>query len=267
MPELPEVNTLCLALNHQLKGDAIIAWQRFSPKLRKPLPDSSAARSLFKLPIVRVFRQAKSIFFDLATDRFLHIHLGMTGFFTLECETLGAEMHKHLQLQLKSGRCLSYHDSRRFGVIEIVESLPKKVPEPFSGDLTVEWLKKSCESTDRPVKCLIMDQKVIAGLGNIYANEALFRAGIRPDRPANSLASAQVKKLTHEIITVVENAVNAGIASLQPDFGVDSETTHFDIETLVYGLHGQNCPVCRRYQLQKMTLSGRSSFFCPGCQK
>ncbi|MFZ5952052.1 MAG: Fpg/Nei family DNA glycosylase, partial [Candidatus Rifleibacteriota bacterium] len=189
------------------------------------------------------------------------------GFFVLESETRGAEMHKHLQLQFKSGRCLSYHDPRRFGVIEIIEKLPKRVPEPFSGDLTVEWLKQCSESTDRPVKCLIMDQDVIAGLGNIYANEALFRAGIRPDRPADSLSSGQLKKLTHEIIAVVENAVNAGIASLQPYFSVGPDTTHFDIETLVYGLNGQNCPVCRRYQLQKMTLSGRSSFFCPGCQK
>ena len=267
MPELPEVNTLATALAIQLHNDSISSWHRLSPKLRKPIPDSAEAASVTGRRIKDVRRIAKAIFIDFGGRHFLKIHLGMTGYFCLTQKQPAVIKHAHLQLQLASGRTLTFCDPRRFGSLEITSLPTDRVVEPFSGELTPAYLKAVCTNRECCIKALIMDQQVIAGLGNIYAAESLFKAGIRPDRPAGSLKPGELKKLCAACIEVIEAAVKAGIKSLDEHPRIDDQTTHFDIETLVYDQQNELCPKCRKSRIEMVRISGRSSCFCPNCQK
>lgn len=267
MPELPEVNTVTLALKHHLQGDKICEWQRLSPKLRRPLPDAHEVAGLLQQKIVKVFRQAKSIFFAFGNGQYLHFHLGMTGFFSLSEKNMAPVKHEHLRVFLESGRCLSFHDARRFGVVELLSALPKPVPEPLKNDLTLDCLKKILRKGKRPIKTTIMDQSLIAGVGNIYASEALFAARILPDRPSSSLTANEVKRLHQALLKVIGRSIESGLQSLLPNFTLDRHTAHFDIETLVYGQAGTTCPQCGKAIIENLCLAGRSSFFCPNCQK
>lgn len=266
MPELPEVNTLALALDHHLVGDVFIEWQRFSPKLRRGIPDCDVAALILKRPVKSVKRVAKSIYFDFGISELLHVHLGMTGAFVLQSATAPRQKHEHLRIRLKSGKVLSFVDSRRFGVVEIVPFPGIQVCEPFSGSLTVGYLRQKCFGSKQSIKSLIMDQSIIAGIGNIYASEALLEAGILPFREAGSLSAAEQKKLASAIIRVIKKAVKAGFDSLQPGFKVDFQTTHFDIEVNAYGREAELCGKCGRGLIMNARIAGRSSFYCPVCQ-
>jgi formamidopyrimidine-DNA glycosylase len=267
MPELPEVNTLAVALARQLRGDGISGWLRLSPRLRNPIPDQAEAAAIVGHKINDVRRLAKAIFIDFGGKRFLKIHLGMTGYFCLTQTPPQELKHAHLQLQLASGRTLTFCDPRRFGLVEITDLPAAKVVEPFVGELTPAYLKTACAKRACCIKALIMDQQVIAGLGNIYAAEALFKAGIRPDRPAGSLKPGELKKLCAACISVIGAAVQAGINSLGECPGIDDQTTHFDIKTLVYDRQHEVCPKCGKSSIEMVRISGRSSCFCPTCQK
>jgi formamidopyrimidine-DNA glycosylase len=267
MPELPEVNTVVLALDHHFRGDAIVQWRKLSPKLRRPVPDADLLQAFFGAKIEQVFRQAKSIYFSFAVPGFLHFHLGMTGFFTLDEKAEMHEKHCHLQIVMKSQRVLNFHDPRRFGVVELLEELPEKVPEPFLKQLSLPFLRRVVSHSSRPIKLLIMDQAIIAGVGNIYASEALFAAGIRPDRPADSLALSDITNLRRALCGVIKKSIESGQQSLRPNYPINAETAHFDIETRVYGRDGQLCPKCGKHTIEKIILGGRSSFFCGICQR
>ena len=265
MPELPEVNTLAAALTRRLCGDSIIAWQRLSPKLRRPIPDSTEAEELTGRKIVEIRRIAKNIFFDFAGNRLLKVHLGMTGYFCLTPEPVELK-HAHLRLQLASGWFLTYCDPRRFGSIEITGWPDKTVTKPFYGELTPAYLATACKDRAGSIKALIMDQQIVAGLGNIYASEALFKAGIKPDRVAGSLKPAELKKLAVACIAVIDAAIRAGIASLGDRPEINRDTTHFAIETCVYDQQNQICQKCHKGRIAMVRISGRSSCFCPICQ-
>lgn len=267
MPELPEVNTLAVALNKQLLGDSIKNWQRLSPRLRCPIPGAEDAASLIGKPVKAVKRIAKSLYFDFGCKLLLHVHLGMTGSFNLTEEESSELRHEHLRIKLASGRVLSYFDPRRFGVIELC-SLPEVlVVEPFVGNLTDKYLASLCRRSERSIKSLIMDQQILAGLGNIYATEALFVAGILPFRAASSLAGLELLRLTRAIIEVTDAAVKSGLHSLEPDYLVNADTTHFPIITNVYGQQTKLCPKCHSGIIKRQIIAGRSSCYCPLCQK
>jgi len=267
MPELPEVNTLAVALARQLRNDSISAWSRLSPRLRQPIPDAAEAAPVTGRRIRDVRRVAKAIYIDFGGKQFLKIHLGMTGYFCLSQKPQKPVKHAHLQLQLASGRTLTFCDPRRFGSIEITSLPAERIVEPFSGELTLVYLKAACADRECNIKALIMDQQVIAGLGNIYAAESLFKAGIRPDRPAGSLKPAEIRKLCDACISVIGVAVQAGIDSLGDRPEIDNQTTHFDIETLVYDRQNELCHRCGKSSIEMVRISGRSSCFCPACQK
>ncbi|MBU1107298.1 MAG: bifunctional DNA-formamidopyrimidine glycosylase/DNA-(apurinic or apyrimidinic site) lyase [Candidatus Riflebacteria bacterium] len=267
MPELPEVNTLVTALSRRLRGDSIIAWQRRSPKLRGPIPDSTEAGVLTDRKIVDIRRIAKSIYFDFGCSQLLKVHLGMTGYFLLTSESCPEAKHAHLMLRLASGQMLTFCDSRRFGSIEITSWPDKVVVEPFKSKLTATYLATACNSRQCSIKALIMDQHIIAGLGNIYASEALFKAGIRPDRSAGSLKPTEIKKLCSACIAVIDAAIKAGNASFGDKPEIDRGTTHFAIETCVYDQQNQICQKCQKSKIAMVRISGRSSCFCPTCQK
>lgn len=249
MPELPEVNTLAVALNKRLVGDAIKKWQRYSTKLRVVIPEDSAVEELRGREIAAIRRVAKSIYFDVGTDRCVHVHLGMTGYFVLSQNPCARLAHEHLRIELISGRLLHYCDPRRFGVIELARFPENAVVEPFAGSLNWQYLTGKCQRSRRTVKTLIMDQSVIAGLGNIYAAEALLDSGILPLREACSLTTSEVKGLCKSIIKVIDFAVRAGLKSLEPEFRIDADTTHFPIVTNVYGKEGEICVKCKKTQI------------------
>lgn len=269
MPELPEVNTLSAALNHHLCGDSFAAWQSHSTHLRKPIPDFKAAKTILNKPVQRVFRQAKSIFFDFGSKLFLHVHLGMTGYFELfgNKNASALNKHEHLRLELSSGRVLSYFDPRKFGLIELLTVLPLSAPEPFNASFALDYLQLVCSKSRRQIKTLIMDQKVVSGIGNIYANEALHLARIAPERISSQISNEELKRLRESIILVIGKAVASGLRSLEPEYRVNSTTTHFPIETNVYGRLGEYCATCKKTQILRVIVGGRSSFFCPICQK
>lgn len=268
MPELPEVNTVAAALRHFFAGEKLADWQRLTPRLRRPIPDAEQAKALSGAELMRVLRIAKSIYLDFGAEQCLHIHLGMTGFFSMPKTIVKPEKHEHLRLKFASGKILAFSDSRRFGVVELVPLPQKRVPEPLDCDLDAKYLAAACKSSGRSIKSLIMDQQIVAGVGNIYASEALFAAGIRPDLTAGSLTGREIKALATSLISVIEAAVASGLDyQQQHGWFLNSETTHFPIETKVYGRTGQLCEKCGRCQIEAIKIAGRSSFFCPVCQK
>ena len=267
MPELPEVNTVASALQHFFAGEKLSGWQRLTPRLRRPIPDREQAKALLGAELRRIIRIAKSIYFDFGSEQALHIHLGMTGFFSMPAKSEGPEKHEHLRLEFASGKILAFADPRRFGVIELVPLPQKKVPEPLAGDLDAKCIASACKGSGRSIKSLIMDQQIIAGAGNIYASEALFGAGIRPDRIAGSLTGREIKALTMSLIKVIQTAIASGLDYQQKHgWFLNAETTHFPIETKVYGCAGHSCEKCGRCQIETVRIAGRSSFFCPVCQ-
>lgn len=266
MPELPEVNTLSVALDRQLKGDSLKAWHKFSPKLRLPIPDGKAVVKLMGRTISAVKRVAKSMYFSFGLEEHLHVHLGMTGGFVLDERNGERLAHEHIRMELASGRFLHYCDSRRFGVVELAKMPDQPVCEPFAGSLTWQCLAEICQRSNRSIKALIMDQSLIAGLGNIYASEALLESGILPFREAASLSDAEIKKLCNACIRVIDRAVKSGLKSLKPDYRIDGNTTHFAIVTHVYGREGQACGLCGIGQIMRVVIAGRSSCYCPACQ-
>ncbi|GAB4281207.1 MAG: bifunctional DNA-formamidopyrimidine glycosylase/DNA-(apurinic or apyrimidinic site) lyase [Candidatus Rifleibacteriota bacterium] len=266
MPELPEVNTLVAALRHHLRGDSIVRWQKLSLKLRKTIPDEDDADQILKKPIREILRLGKSVFFKFSARQYLHVHLGMTGYFRLAAKLEPPGKHEHLRLTLSSGRILCYCDPRKFGVIELMERLPETGLEPFSGSLTTGAFLEICKNRKAAIKSVIMNQRLIAGLGNIYANEALFGAGINPCKPACELSLEEAKKLVQAIVEVTVESVNSGLASLPPAFVIDEHTTHFPVSTRVYGQEGSICKKCGSHRIVKTMVAGRSSFFCPACQ-
>lgn len=267
MPELPEVNTLVAALNRQLTGDSFKCWHRLAPRLRVPIPGPEDIAPLIGRPICAVRRVAKSIFFDFGQMLCLHVHLGMTGFFRLAQNADSRLKHEHLRIELTGGRILSFYDPRRFGIIDLRVLPENPVVEPLDEAMTAEFLFAAASGRRVPIKGLLMDQKIIAGLGNIYAGEALFEAGILPFRSSNSLSFEDVRCLVDAIRRTVEAAVNAGLTSLSPAFRVNAATTHFPVTMKVYGETGQPCPRCRKTVIRREVICGRSSFYCPECQR
>lgn len=268
MPELPEVYIVSFVLETLFKGDTLSGWQRFSPRLRCQIPSEKDARFLLGAELLRVRRVAKAMYLDFGFDLALHVHLGMTGHFVLASASAEKSRHEHLRLEFESGRALCYCDPRRFGVVNLREIPEKNVPEPFVGELNVEYLAGACRGSQRSIKSLIMDQHIIAGPGNIYACEALLLAGIRPDRPANSLDESELRALSQSLIQVIGAAVESGL-NYQRQNGpfLNSETTHFPVVMNVYGRAGKICLSCGTTTVKNIKIAGRSSFFCPSCQK
>ncbi|MDD3148227.1 MAG: hypothetical protein PHD82_13075 [Candidatus Riflebacteria bacterium] len=269
MPELPEVFTVATAMNKLLVGDTMVSWLRLSQKLRCPVPSARQVFGLLNRPLLAVRRIAKSLYLDFGNERCLHAHLGMTGCFYLREKTDNRHLkHEHLRIELASGRILSFCDPRRFGVIELRALPGEHVVEPFAGELLPDYLASACSMSRRSIKSLIMDQKVIAGLGNIYATEGLLLAGVMPDRPAGSLDQSEIRAVIAGVLAVIHAAIASGEQSQRlAGYVLNSETTHFPIVTHVYGRAGESCGRCGKGTVACIRIAGRSSFYCPVCQK
>jgi formamidopyrimidine-DNA glycosylase len=274
MPELPEVETVCNALEKALLGNAFIDIRTYTPMLRYPL-DLQGNTLLLNHEIISVRRRGRYVIIELNNLHVLILHLGMTGKLrvTNDCENRGK--HEHVLFLLNNGKVLRYDDVRRFGFIKVATldktlQLPTELshlgPEPLSSVFNADYLYDLTRKRKCPVKNLIMDNHLVVGVGNIYANEALFLSQIHPEMHACSLSKKQCQKLVNAIKKVLKSAIQAGGTTIIDFKNMDGNEGKFHIHLNVYGKNGELCQRCRSI-IEKVVIGGRSTFFCPDCQQ
>ncbi|WP_339113745.1 bifunctional DNA-formamidopyrimidine glycosylase/DNA-(apurinic or apyrimidinic site) lyase [Thioclava sp. GXIMD2076] len=281
MPELPEVETVRRGLLPAMEGRVIERAEVNRPDLRWPLPDNMAAR-LTGARILRLRRRSKYILADLDRGETLLIHLGMSGRMLVSGVALGEfvidhptpQKHDHIVFHMEGGGRVTFNDARRFGAMDLFPTgaedsywlLEKLGPEPFSNQLNEEYLTARLRSRASPIKTLLLDQAIVAGLGNIYVCEVLFRAGIDPRRQGRQIAEKRLRPLVAIIREVLEEAIEAGGSSLRDHRQADGELGYFQHRFKVYGREGAPCQSCGQPVL-RIVQSGRSSFYCAHCQR
>lgn len=281
MPELPEVETVCRGLSARILGDTIDYIDLRRRGLRFPFPP--ALKKLHGQKIRAIERRAKYALLHLDDDRTIILHLGMSGRLLIceRDEKTPPSKHDHVIFHFKSGRRVLFNDARRFGVLDIAGTaeLPAHKffahlgPEPLDHKaFTAKVLLEKLQGRKTPLKVAIMDQAVVVGVGNIYASESLFMAGIDPRMPAAALDAAQAKLLVRAIRDVLNRAIKAGGSSLRDYVQTDGELGYFQHDFAVYDRAGEKCRGCtcslkKTGGIKKVTQGGRSTFFCETRQK
>ncbi|WP_341793644.1 MULTISPECIES: bifunctional DNA-formamidopyrimidine glycosylase/DNA-(apurinic or apyrimidinic site) lyase [unclassified Rickettsia] len=272
MPELPEVETLKNSLEQKLLGLAIKNIELKRNNLRYIL-SSMLAKEILHTNIVTVRRRAKYLIIDLNNGYSLIIHLGMSGRFTLQPPDYQTKKHDHVIFDLTSNEKLIFNDARRFGMIYSYETkfLEEKffynlAIEPLSDLLTTEYLKSKLATRKIPIKNLLMDNKIIVGVGNIYASESLFLAKIHPSKLGADLTIEEITKLITAIKNVLSKAIAAGGTTLKDFVSGDNSPGYFKQQLTVYNRENEKCLDCNGIII-KLKQSGRSSFYCSLCQK
>ncbi|MFW2589585.1 bifunctional DNA-formamidopyrimidine glycosylase/DNA-(apurinic or apyrimidinic site) lyase [Sagittula sp. SSi028] len=283
MPELPEVETVRRGLAPAMEGTVIAQARVNRPDLRWPFPDRMAER-LTGARVLQLRRRSKYILADLDRGETLLIHLGMSGRMLVSGDPLGQfvhdhpapEKHDHVVFDMANGARITFNDPRRFGAMDLLETstaeahplLAQIGPEPLGNGFTESHLVDALKTRNTPIKSALLDQKTVAGLGNIYVCEALFRAGIHPVRRARNISAKRIATLVPIIRTVLEDAIDAGGSSLKDFRQADGELGYFQHSFDVYGREGEPCrtPDCTA-TVQRVVQSGRSSFYCPSCQR
>jgi formamidopyrimidine-DNA glycosylase len=271
MPELPEVETIARGLNKRVAGDVIESvWLGSKPEPLKS-PAAQIAATLEGSRISGVRRVGKHIVFDLksAEDTLKNsaqwiVHLGMTGSLLVCSPDSQLEKHTHAILRLASGRELRFVDPRRFGRLSVIEKFEAAGVEPL--DIKFEDFASLFRGRKTPIKSALLNQKLMSGVGNIYADEALFRVGIRPRRRAASLTRDELKRLCIALKRVLREAIRLGGSSISDYVDSDGEEGFFQLKHRVYGREGQPCLVCKT-AIKRIVIAGRSSHYCPKCQK
>ena len=267
MPELPEVEVTRRRLERELVGKRFTQIVLRVTKLRLPVP-AELAEILLGATLRAITRRGKYLLFDCGSG-WLLIHLGMTGFLRLLRGSSPPGKHDHLDFLFDDGHLLRFHDPRKFGIVTWFTGDPQQQPllseigpEPLTDAFTGGYLFDASRGRKVAVKQLIMNSAVVAGVGNIYANEALFRAGIRPDRAAGTLTVQECTLLATIICAVLEESISAGSTCR-----VAKETiAYYPLSLKVYGRGGEACSVCGK-PLDESRLGNRSSVFCRSCQK
>jgi formamidopyrimidine-DNA glycosylase len=270
MPELPEVETVVRGLTPVWQGRRFARVEARRPDLRFPLPEDLGQR-LVGATVTGLGRRAK--YGLVHTDRgdTMIFHLGMSGRMRLDPPAI--EKHDHVLFETDAGQVVAFNDARRFGSLDFARTdalashpaLAGLGPEPLGDGLTAAHLAAAFAGRAAPVKALLLDQRVVAGLGNIYVCEALHLARVHPERPGRDVTPAEAERLAPAIRGVLEAAVEAGGSSLRDYVQVDGELGYFQKQWRVYGREGEACPVCEG-PVARRTQSGRSSFFCGACQ-
>ncbi|MAK42588.1 MAG: DNA-formamidopyrimidine glycosylase [Spongiibacter sp.] len=271
MPELPEVETVCRGIRPHLQGRVFTQATVRQPQLRWPVPDK-LNELLRNQTVHSVTRRAKYVLIELDQGS-LMVHLGMSGRLYFVPAGTPAAKHDHVDFALDSGQLLRYTDPRRFGAVLWLDGeasehhlLSHLGPEPLSEDFNADYLFNRAKGRKVPVKTLLMDGRVVVGVGNIYANEALFMAGIRPDREAGSISKARYQRLVMCVKQVLEKAIAQGGTTLKDFVGGDGRPGYFKQELLVYGRAGLPCPNCAGV-LKEIRQAQRSTVFCSRCQR
>jgi formamidopyrimidine-DNA glycosylase len=283
MPELPEVETVRRGLLSVIEGQTIARADVNRPDLRWPFPKNMAQR-LTGQTITALRRRSKYILADLDGGETLLIHLGMSGRMLISGDPLGqfvhdhpaAEKHDHVVLHMQNGARITFNDPRRFGAMDLLETatadshklLAVLGPEPLGNDFNEPYLVAAFKGKNTPVKSALLDQRIVAGLGNIYVCEALFRARISPKRRAGQISAQRVSTLVPVIRQVLSDAIKAGGSSLRDFRQADGELGYFQHSFDVYGREGAPCRSADcTGTIARLVQSGRSSFYCPQCQR
>jgi formamidopyrimidine-DNA glycosylase len=282
MPELPEVETVRCGLLPVMESQIITRAEVNRPDLRWPLPERMAAR-LQGQRVLALRRRSKYILADLASGETLLIHLGMSGRMLISGAQVGSfhhhhpapQKHDHVVLHMSGGARITFNDARRFGAMDLMPTedaenhplLASLGPEPLGNDFNESYLEAQLKGRKTPIKSALLDQRIVAGLGNIYVCETLYRARISPLRLAGSLPAKAVAGLVPLIRTVLSEAIEAGGSSLRDYRQADGELGYFQHSFQVYGREGQPCATAGcTGTVQRSVQSGRSSFWCPSCQ-
>lgn len=281
MPELPEVETVRRGLVPVLEGRVLTRVIARRPDLRFPLPRNFAER-LTGRRVEKLERRAKYILARLDNGEVLIVHLGMSGRFVVEGGQLGRFLHDagapgkhdHIEFVTDDGVRVVFSDHRRFGLMDLVavgELAQHRLmadigPEPLSEDFSPEMLARRFKGKRAPVKAALLDQHVVAGIGNIYACEALYRAGVSPRRTCASLRPAQLARLVASVKDVLAEAIASGGSTLRDYTQTSGELGYFQHRFRVYNREGEACPACG-VAVRRIVQSGRSTFFCGRCQR
>ena len=275
MPELPEVETTLRGISPHIHGQTVANTIIRQPKLRWRIPDD-LAHTLAGQTVLECTRRAKYLLIRFATGIVL-IHLGMSGslriFTAGDARISSPDKHDHVDIVFANGTVLRLHDPRRFGAVLWFAGAPEHHPllaalgpEPLSPQFNADYLYEKLRKQKRAAKLALMDNAVVVGVGNIYASEALFLAGIRPTTRASLLSGPRVKKLHHAIRDVLLQAVAAGGSTLRDFTSAQGKSGHFQLDAMVYGRTGQACRRCST-AIKIIRQGQRSSFYCPVCQK
>jgi formamidopyrimidine-DNA glycosylase len=269
MPELPEVEVTRRGIEPHLVGRAIAAVAVREPRLRWRVP--RAVGALAGRQVRAVKRRGKYLLLDCG-DGHLILHLGMSGSLRIvPCDT-PPSAHDHVDIALADGNCLRLRDPRRFGAMLWTTKDPSRHellrdlgPEPFGTEFTVDYLYAASRGRKVAVRNFLLNSRIVAGVGNIYANEALFLAGIRPSRPAGRLKAGECARLVEAIRATLERAVRAGGTTLRDFMNADGLPGYFQQTLNVYGRTGEPCPRCGT-AIRLKRIGQRSAFYCPRCQ-
>jgi len=273
MPELPEVETITNALKPVITGRKFTNIEIFFPRLRYELTVHQSPE-LLNTKVAEIRRRARYTIIELKNRNAIIFHYGMTGAVRVCKPEVPRLKHEHVIFHLDDGMTLRFEDPRRFGFIQQVklkkagadpEELSHLGPEPLTKNFTAKHLQKAFEKKTMPIKTAIMDNAIVVGVGNIYANEALFMTGINPTTPANKLTEEQLKQFVETIKKTLKKAIKAGGTTIADFKGVDGSEGKFNQELLVYGKSGEKCTKCDD-TIVKIKQSGRASFYCPTCQ-
>ena len=272
MPELPEVETTLRGIAPHILRQTVSAVTIRQPKLRWQIPPA-LPETLRGLVVRECRRRAKYLLIRFDTGVLL-IHLGMSGSLRIwQGNAPAAGKHDHVDIAFANGTLLRYHDPRRFGAIlwlagaaEHHNLLKDLGVEPLSDDFTADYLFQALQKRGSPIKTALMDNKIVVGVGNIYANEALFAAGILPTRRADRVSAEECRRLVAEIRSVLQRALKAGGSSLRDFLHSDGQSGYFQQQYQVYGREGEPCRQCGT-PIARQTIGQRSSFYCPQCQR
>jgi formamidopyrimidine-DNA glycosylase len=280
MPELPEVETVRQGLADVLEGRRLHRVQVIRPDLRFPLPENFEGR-LSGRQVEKLARRGKYLLIHLQERLTLIAHLGMSGRFRIfNTSPPPLERHDHVVFEAEGGISVRFNDPRRFGFMDLADTdtlaghkmLKNMGPEPLANDFNGPVLAAALKGRKSPIKAALLDQSVIAGMGNIYVSEALFRAGLSPKRKSGTVQGGRAENLARAIRDVLNEAIAAGGSSLRDHRQPSGELGYFQHSFAVYGCTGQPCPGCtcdptRTGGIRRITQSGRSTFYCAAKQR
>ncbi|MDD4817203.1 MAG: bifunctional DNA-formamidopyrimidine glycosylase/DNA-(apurinic or apyrimidinic site) lyase [Victivallaceae bacterium] len=269
MPELPEVEIVTRALRSRVSGLTIEKVEIFSPAMRTPLAPLLSA-GLEGRKIVDVARRGRYITVEMTGKKYLLMHLGMSGVLRVEPAAVPRRKHEHIFFHLSDKSLLRFECTRRFSLCEACDGYPEKLAglgvEPLTADFSAEYFFAASRRHSGSVKNFLMDNAVQVGVGNIYAAETLFAAGVSPLRPACEISMDEAAKIVAAVKRILSAAIEAGGSSIRDYRHLDGSEGRFSRLLRMYGHAGEACPVCGT-TIEQVRLGGRSSCFCPKCQK
>ena len=269
MPELPEVETTKRGIEPYLRNQTIEKIKVRNNKLRIPF-NQSLAKNIINTDIKEIKRRAKYIIFEFSNSYSIVIHLGMTGNLRVS-KQIKYLKHDHIIFYLSSGNVLIYNDVRRFGLIQVYRTnesfflLDNNGPDPFEKEANADYLFNKIKNSTASIKSILLNHKVISGIGNIYASEILFATNISPTRKGKEVSYDECKKILKESKKILLKAIKAGGTTLNDYFNAESKPGYFKIQLKAYGRDGEKCSNCES-KILKITQNGRSTYFCKESQ-